>query len=79
MEDPTLGGDWSGMGPDIAANVLTVGMFGLVYALKACCSRESKCKTKFHSCCLDVEMVDRTERADHPPSVSEDQEGENRV
>lgn len=80
MEDPTLSGDFmSGMGTDVAANVVTVAMFGFLFALKKLCTRDSKCKTKLHTCCIDVEVADRTQRSDHPPSVSEDDHGENRV
>ena len=75
MDDPTL----SGLGTDIAANVVTVALFGCLFVLKKLCSRDSKCSAKFHTCCFDVEVADRTQRATQPPSVSEDEDGPNRV
>lgn len=74
-----MSGDWSGMGTDVAANVVTVVIFGFLFALKKLCSRDSKCKANIHTCCIDVEVADRTQRDSQPPSVSEDEEGENRV
>ena len=82
MEDPTAAATTdflTGVGPDVAANLLTVGLFAFLYALKKLCSRDSKCKLKCHTCCFDVEVADRTLRADQPPSVSEDDNTENRV
>ena len=78
MDDPTLG-DWSGLGTDVVANIVTVVLFGCLFTLKKLCSRDSKCKAKLHTCCIDVELADRTQRASQPPSVSEDEEPANRV
>ena len=43
-----------------SANLVFVVAFFLMGALKKCCSRKSKCHSKFHSCCLDVDIEDRT-------------------
>lgn len=75
MEDPTsvLTADFvGGMGTDVVANVVTMLGVALLWSLKKLCDREKKCKSRCHTCCLDVEMVDRTIRADRPPSVSVD-------
>ena len=69
----------SGMGPDVAANLVTVVGLALLYGLKSCCSRDSKCKTKCHLPCIDVEVADRTQRDDRPPSISVDRPVEGEV
>ena len=75
MDDPTaesVSSFVSGMGTDVAANLVTVAGFAFLFALKKICSRDSKCKTKCHLPCIDVEVQDRTQRSEHPPLVSED-------
>jgi len=83
MED--ISGDLSpasfvgSLGPDVAANLLTVVGLGLLWSLKKLCSRDSKCKTKCHLPCLDVEVADRTQRSTCPPSVPVDRQTETEV
>ena len=62
-----------------AANGITLLILGVLYGLKKCCDRPSRCKSKLHTCCLDIEVSDRkaTERTRGPISV--DGEGESKV
>ena len=78
ISDPTAS-FVSGMGTDVAANLVTVFGLGLLWSLKKLCSRDSKCKTKCHLPCIDVEVQDRTQRSEHPPLVSEDRPVEGEV
>ena len=48
------------MEAQILANVITVGGIALLWGLKKLCSRGQKCKSHCHTCCLDVEVADRT-------------------
>lgn len=59
-------------GGSAAANALTMFIFALLYGLKKCCDRPSRCKSKFHSCCLDIELSDRTQTARNRPPISLD-------
>ena len=45
-----------------AANGLTVGILLFVFGIWKLCKRPSRCKSHFHSCCLDVSVSDRTIR-----------------
>ena len=59
-------------GGSAAANGITMLIMAVLYGLKKCCDRPSRCKSKFHSCCLDIEVSDRsrTDRAKRP--INED-------
>ena len=46
-------------GGSAAANALTMFLFGLLWCLKKVCDRPSRCKSKLHTCCLDIEVTDR--------------------
>ena len=43
-----------------ASNGLTIVLLGTLWALKKLCSRPSKCKTHLHTCCIDIDVADRT-------------------
>ena len=48
-----------------SANVVFV-FFGILYLLvKRICDRNTKCKSRCHTCCLDIDVSDRTIR--EPP------------
>lgn len=50
-----------------AANIVFV-VFGLLaMVIKRACDRNTKCKSKCHTCCLDFELSDRTLRSTAPP------------
>ena len=55
-------------GGSAAANGITMLIMAVLYGLKKCMDRPSRCKSKFHSCCLDIEVSDRsrTERSKRP-------------
>ena len=40
----------------------------VILGLRKLCSRKSKCKTKLHTCCLDVDIRDETIRNSPPTS-----------
>ena len=44
----------------MASNGLTIVLLGTLWALKKLCSRPSKCKTHLHTCCIDIDVADRT-------------------
>ena len=66
-------------GGSAAANALTMLLFAVLWGLKKVCDRPSRCKSRLHTCCLDIEVSDRkaTERTKGPISV--DGEGETKV
>ena len=45
-----------------AANMLTIGALGIFWCARKLFSRNSKCKSRLHCCCLDVEVADKTLR-----------------
>ena len=45
-----------------AANGLTGLILLIMFGLRKLCTRKSKCKTKLHTCCLDVDIRDDTIR-----------------
>ena len=45
-----------------AANVLTIVAVGVFWCARKLFSRDSRCKSKLHCCCLDVEVADKTLR-----------------
>ena len=56
-----------------AANGLTGLVLLVLFGLRKLCSRKSKCKTKLHTCCLDVDIRDYTMRNNSPPSSKTEQ------
>ena len=60
-------------GGSAAANGITVAIFGLLMLLKKWCDRPSKCKSRLHCGCLDVEILDRdaTRRSTAPKTTAE--------
>ena len=59
-------------GGSASANLVFVIGFLLYTGLKKLCTRNSKCKTKFHSCCLDVDISDQTLRELPPGAARKD-------
>ena len=52
--------EWlKGVGTSAAGNLFTLVAFGIMYGLKKLCDRKSKCKSKCHTFCFDVQIVDR--------------------
>ena len=43
-----------------AANGITLLIIGVLYGLKKCCDSPSRCKSKLHTCCLDIELTDKS-------------------
>jgi len=70
----------SNMTGSALGNLLTLTVFGFLYALKKLCDRPSKCKSSCHTGCCDISIADRdTVRGQCPiikvdPSVSESRE-----
>ena len=56
----------------LASNGLTILALGLLWSLKRLCGRDSKCKTNIHTCCLDVQVADRTGNTLHQAPVTSD-------
>ena len=44
----------------MASNGLTVILLAGLWGLKKLCTRPSKCKTHLHTCCIDIDVADRT-------------------
>ena len=42
------------------ANILTICVLGVCWCARKLLSRNSKCKSRLHCCCLDVEVADKT-------------------
>ena len=49
-------------GGSAAANGITGIILLVIFGLRKLCNRKSKCKSKLHTCCLDVEIRDETMR-----------------
>ena len=56
-----------------AANGITMIIMVVLYGLKKCCDRPSRCKSKLHTCCLDIEVSDRAPTKRSAPSITLDQ------
>ena len=59
---------WNQFAGSGTANVFMVLAFGLFMGLKKLCARDSRCKSRIHCCCLDLDVRDRTLR-DQPGST----------
>ena len=55
MEDEAFMKQFTG---SASANMVFVIAFMVYTGLKKLCSRDSKCKTKVHTCCIDVDIRD---------------------
>ena len=55
-----------------AANGLTMLILVILYGLKKCLDRPSRCKSKFHSCCLDIEVSDKSQTSRGAAPISKD-------
>jgi hypothetical protein len=44
-----------------SANLAFGALFMLYMGIKKLCARKSKCKSHFHTCCLDVDVEDESE------------------
>ena len=55
-----------------SANLMFFILFMVFTGLKKLCDRSqnTKCHTKLHSCCCEMELADRTQRSDHPPTTT---------
>ena len=49
----------SNMTGSALGNLLTLTVFGFLYALKKLCDRPSKCKSSCHTGCCDISIADR--------------------
>ena len=69
-------------GGSAAANGITGIILLVILGLRKLCNRKSKCKSKLHTCCLDVEIRDETMRTSPPKTESRDKsvkDGEHHV
>ena len=55
-----------------AANGITLLIIGVLYGLKKCCDRPSRCKSKLHTCCLDIELTDKSQTIRSRAPISQD-------
>ena len=58
----------------MASNGLTVVLLAVLWGLKKLCSRPSKCKTHLHTCCIDIDVADRTGNTIREVPVTSDDE-----
>ena len=56
----------------LASNGLTILALAVLWSLKKMCNRDSRCKTNIHTCCLDVQVADRTGNTLHQAPISSD-------
>ena len=63
-------------GGSAAANAFTMLVFGVLWALKKGGDRPSRCKSKLHTCCLDIEVSDRSKTDRREGPISLDGQGE---
>ena len=64
MEDPATASQFlEQFTGSASANLLCVVVVMLGLGIKKACSRESKCKTHVHCCCLDISLKDKTIRS----------------
>ena len=68
MEDATSSEFMKQFAGSGAANMLTLVAFGLFWCARKLLSRNSKCKSRLHCCCLDVEVADKT--LHQPPELT---------
>ena len=72
MEDEAAGEFSKQFSGSAAANGLTMLILVILYGLKKCLDRPSRCKSKFHSCCLDIEVSDKSHTARGAAPISKD-------
>ena len=69
LPEPELQGEFmKQFGGSAAANGITGIILLVILGLRKLCNRKSKCKTKLHTCCLDVDIRDDTVRNSPPTS-----------
>ena len=51
-------------GGSASANLVFVAAFVVVTCCRKLCNRKSKCHSTFHSCCLDVDIQDRSQEGE---------------
>jgi len=66
--EPVEGEFMKQFGGSAAANGITGIVLLVILGLRKLCNRKSKCKTKLHTCCLDVDIRDDTVRNSPPTS-----------
>ena len=57
----------------MASNGITIVLLGSAWALKKLCSRPSKCKSHIHTCCIDIEVADRSGNTIRQPPITSDE------
>ena len=57
----------------MASNGITIVLLGSLWALKKLCSRPSKCKSHIHTCCIDIEVADRSGNTIRQPPITSDE------
>ena len=63
MDDPAVSGEFvKQFSGSATANLVFVVALLVYKAFSKCCERESKCHSKIHTCCFDVDISDRTIR-----------------
>ena len=72
MEDEAAGEFSKQFSGSAAANGLTMLILVILYGLKKCLDRPSRCKSKFHSCCLDIEVSDKSQTSRGAAPISKD-------
>ncbi len=61
---------WNQFVGSSSANVLLVLAVGVFLGIKKLCSRDSKCKSHIHCCCIEFDVRDKTIR--DPPELTDD-------
>jgi hypothetical protein len=54
---------WNQFVGSSSANVFTIVAVGLLLGLKKLCNRPSRCKSRIHCCCIDLDVQDKTIRS----------------
>ena len=60
---------WNQFAGSGSANAVTMIGLALLWGLKKLCTRKTKCKSHFHTCCLDIDVRDETRRT--PPKIAD--------
>ena len=46
-----------------SANAVTMCVVAVLWGIKKLCTRDSRCNSRFHSCCCEINMRDVTRRS----------------